>query len=594
MAQMEMFPAAANSPATELTAAITDVQTTVSVLDASKLPDAPNIATIGVDESAETVRYEGKSGNDLTGVTRGFSGTVAKAWAIGSGVARYFTAYDADALRENVAEHSAELVSVSEQLTEIVQVNVMRLPPPYVSAVGDGVTDDTVAIQNAHDLLVDGGEIFFPNAKFRITGEIVISKNGINIRSYMPITTSSIYSIFNDGLGYAFRVTGAKVSFNGINIRGNGGSVGAGTTNNYGIALDNSFELTISNTAIHFSKGGVKVLGTSWAVKLDHCVLSDNLEDGGNSVSIGSAQTGNAMTFTKCTINNNGRDGIRWAAAKLLVSGCDIETNKGSGVYLDTTPTSFGIFSPTIIDCYIEANVNGQINCYTSGTKKILGLTIRDNYINTSLSTGLTALINLDGDVNDQYLYADIGKNYYNIAGVYVTDYVNGHDRLSNSCKVSVTGEALDAKFTNLGRACIIKYGTSSICLSGFTQQKGIPWATPFKSDNITVDTVGYFHMSIPQRSYLYRIKTFIDTDSTNYNFTITLYKKSTSTDAAASVITSYTRSAQSGDLLANFLLPNAVPFRLEVEYTYYIKVDIDLVTPGTFLYINDLFLEYV
>ncbi|OMF21893.1 SGNH/GDSL hydrolase family protein [Paenibacillus sp. FSL H8-0259] len=113
MAQVEMFPAVANSPATELTAALTDIATTVSVLDASKLPDAPNIATIGVDESAETIKYTGKSGNDLTGVTRGFSGTTAKAWATGVGVARYFTAYDADALRENVADVTAQLADVA-------------------------------------------------------------------------------------------------------------------------------------------------------------------------------------------------------------------------------------------------------------------------------------------------------------------------------------------------------------------------------------------------------------------------------------------------------------------------------------------------
>lgn len=116
MALQEMFPAVANSPATELSAAITDIQTTITLLDASKLPDAPNIATIGVDESAETVRYEGKSGNDLTGVTRGFSGTTAKAWATGVGVARYFTAYDADALRENVTEHSAQLADTVTDL----------------------------------------------------------------------------------------------------------------------------------------------------------------------------------------------------------------------------------------------------------------------------------------------------------------------------------------------------------------------------------------------------------------------------------------------------------------------------------------------
>jgi hypothetical protein len=114
MALQEMFAAQPNSPATELTAAITDVQTTVSVLDAAKLPDAPNIATIGVDESAETVRYEGKSGNDLTGVTRGFSGTMAKAWGVGVGVARYFTAYDADALRENVADVNTLLADTAE------------------------------------------------------------------------------------------------------------------------------------------------------------------------------------------------------------------------------------------------------------------------------------------------------------------------------------------------------------------------------------------------------------------------------------------------------------------------------------------------
>ncbi|WP_449600293.1 SGNH/GDSL hydrolase family protein [Paenibacillus sp. Marseille-Q9583] len=113
MALQEMFPAVANSPATELSAAITDIQTTITLLDASKLPDAPNIATIGVDETAETVRYKGKSGNDLTGVTRGFSGTVAKAWAVGVGVARYFTAYDADALRGNIEDHSVQLADIA-------------------------------------------------------------------------------------------------------------------------------------------------------------------------------------------------------------------------------------------------------------------------------------------------------------------------------------------------------------------------------------------------------------------------------------------------------------------------------------------------
>lgn len=104
MAQQPMYPAIANSPGTELSAALTAAATTVVVTDATKLPAAPNLLTIGSDESAETVFYTGKTGNNLTGCTRGFDGTTAKAWVIGSKVARYFTAYDHNAVRANILD----------------------------------------------------------------------------------------------------------------------------------------------------------------------------------------------------------------------------------------------------------------------------------------------------------------------------------------------------------------------------------------------------------------------------------------------------------------------------------------------------------
>ena len=91
-----------NSPATYLAAGINNLVTTVPVLDSSKLPAAPNLATIGTGETAETILYTGRSGNDLTGVTRGFQGT-ARAWNQGIQVARYLTAYDISRLQEAVA-----------------------------------------------------------------------------------------------------------------------------------------------------------------------------------------------------------------------------------------------------------------------------------------------------------------------------------------------------------------------------------------------------------------------------------------------------------------------------------------------------------
>ncbi|MUG45532.1 hypothetical protein [Paenibacillus woosongensis] len=96
-----MYPAQANSPGTELGTAIDAIQDTIEVVDGSVLPDAPNLLTIGTDESAETILYNEKVGNELTGVTRGFQGT-AQSWQAGTKVARYMTAYDYDTARENI------------------------------------------------------------------------------------------------------------------------------------------------------------------------------------------------------------------------------------------------------------------------------------------------------------------------------------------------------------------------------------------------------------------------------------------------------------------------------------------------------------
>lgn len=114
MAQQAMYPALANSPGTEIATELTSAAVIISVLDASKLPAAPNLLTIGTDDNPETVLYTGKSGNNLTGCTRGFNGTTAQSWIVGSKVARYFTAYDHDAFRGNITDHESRIESIKE------------------------------------------------------------------------------------------------------------------------------------------------------------------------------------------------------------------------------------------------------------------------------------------------------------------------------------------------------------------------------------------------------------------------------------------------------------------------------------------------
>ena len=103
-----MYPAQANTPETTLAGSLTTTGTSVTVLDGSVLPDAPNYLTIGADSAtAETVLMTAKNGNDLT-ITRGQNGTAARAWGKGDIIGRYFTAADHDALRENIETLNTE------------------------------------------------------------------------------------------------------------------------------------------------------------------------------------------------------------------------------------------------------------------------------------------------------------------------------------------------------------------------------------------------------------------------------------------------------------------------------------------------------
>ncbi|MFD2116327.1 hypothetical protein ACFSTH_08420 [Paenibacillus yanchengensis] len=108
-----MYPGMPNSPTTELAAAITATQTTITVLNGSALPDAPNLAVIGGEgELAETILYTNKSGNTLSGITRGLQG-VARAWESGLGIARNFTDVDYAALVANITNHDEQLTGAT-------------------------------------------------------------------------------------------------------------------------------------------------------------------------------------------------------------------------------------------------------------------------------------------------------------------------------------------------------------------------------------------------------------------------------------------------------------------------------------------------
>lgn len=161
-----MYPAQPNSPAAELATAIDATQTTIEVTDGSKLPDAPNIAVIGTEEDAETIKYETKNGNTLENVTRGLQGT-AKAWGAGEVIARNFTAYDYDALRTNIETHTSDTSNphnVTKSQVGLGNVDNVKQASKaefdsLSNTVSEHLADEAKQPEGVHGLRVQNGQL---------------------------------------------------------------------------------------------------------------------------------------------------------------------------------------------------------------------------------------------------------------------------------------------------------------------------------------------------------------------------------------------------------------------------------------------------
>lgn len=104
------YPAAVNSKATVTMGVLDQAATIVEVLDATVLPEAPNLLVLGTDQTAETVLMTAKENNTLT-IQRAVQG-IAKSWPAGTQIARNFTGKDWDDMRSNVEALFNELVSL--------------------------------------------------------------------------------------------------------------------------------------------------------------------------------------------------------------------------------------------------------------------------------------------------------------------------------------------------------------------------------------------------------------------------------------------------------------------------------------------------
>ena len=148
----EMYRVEKESQITQTTGTLTPSSMTISVVDASVFPSAPNIAILFQKEGnyAETVRYSNKGTNTLGGVQRGFFGTTPRSWPIGTDIARGLSGYDLDTVIDSIelmataidgTPSNGEQVQADWNQDDSSQVNYVKNRPKINSVVLKGNRD---------------------------------------------------------------------------------------------------------------------------------------------------------------------------------------------------------------------------------------------------------------------------------------------------------------------------------------------------------------------------------------------------------------------------------------------------------------------
>jgi hypothetical protein len=148
MAQVTMYPGMVNSPETVLTRAVDEVATSLYLADATKLPAAPNICTLGLGEDAETVSYSADAVDGVLTVVRGVQGTT-RPWAVGTKVSRRIAEMDIAALQSNIDDHESRIGGG----TTTAQVT------PTAIAIAHETTDAAAGKTGSIDLTANHGQI---------------------------------------------------------------------------------------------------------------------------------------------------------------------------------------------------------------------------------------------------------------------------------------------------------------------------------------------------------------------------------------------------------------------------------------------------
>jgi len=451
---------------------------------------------------------------------------------------------------EATLEDKIDLIDTNIDILQNMQVNVKDF-----GAIGNGIIDDTIAIQTALNSLTTGGTLYFPKGTYIHTG-ITIPAHYISLLGNGRFSTFLKNTSTNNAI--TIDTNSERGSIKEIGILGNGTSIyGGNATSGHGIVFsNNSVSWNFENITVRgHGKDGFHG-GEIGHVNNINIVNSEIEFNKGNAIyfvaKAGVSQI-NAININGCNISNNGTSGLVLWGNNINIKENTIQGNRLYGYNISSDLVQgTGTLSCDMISIknnYSEGNLFGLLNIKIDKissplTYKYIGtLIFEENFGHeNSLDASITSIITISKGTGISTLFDRAFKCFrYNknslsssVSGVKI---FNGNNLLDFNSIIEMTFNE-QSNFINYGYSqFIIKQ--KIIVLNNFLESKGLTFTdiSTGKSPNITSNTSIYYPLKIENYNGIYEFGIPIDTDYTNPQVLINLYGRLKGSSAAYTLI---------------------------------------------------------
>ena len=247
----------------------------------------------------------------------------------------------------------AELDAINAKLAEWVSVKDF-------GAIGDGVTDDTAAIQAALDSAVGVGlAVYMPAGTYKTTATlnwpqdwpVRLYGDGVETTHINYTGANTAINMYDAGASTKY----VKSSVENLRLSGNG------ATSTNGINIRQGYAIALRNVRVYNFQVGIR-LEQTWSVDLNFVRADSNSQVGLELHN----ETNNVACYC-CEFLDNAKGVYTAGARSVLFSECTLEANSEYGAYVTATTADSQSESIVFHGCYIEGNTTNDIRVITDG-----------------------------------------------------------------------------------------------------------------------------------------------------------------------------------------------------------------------------------